>query len=102
MGFARLQDPTMTDYVATRWYRPPELLVGAEYGPPIDVWAVGCIMAEISDTQPLFPGADEVDQLTQILSALGPLPDSLKLPLERNKQLRSFIAPRRQGTLNLK
>lgn len=35
----------MTDYVATRWYRPPELLVGARYGAPIDIWAVGCIMA---------------------------------------------------------
>lgn len=45
MGFAKMMDPQMTDYVATRWYRPPELLVGAEYGPAIDIWAVGCIMA---------------------------------------------------------
>lgn len=46
----------MTDYVATRWYRPPELLVGGPYGSAIDIWAVGCIMAQLSDTQPLFPG----------------------------------------------
>ncbi len=58
MGFAKILQDSMTDYVATRWYRPPELLVGGLYGPEIDVWAVGCIMAELSDTQPLFPGAN--------------------------------------------
>lgn len=58
MGFAKSISHQMTDYVATRWYRPPELLVGAKYGPAIDIWAVGCIMAELTDTNPLFPGAD--------------------------------------------
>jgi cyclin-dependent kinase-like len=64
----------LTDYVATRWYRPPELLVGGEYGCPIDVWAVGTIMAELIDGKPLFPGEDEVDQLFIIQKCLGPLP----------------------------
>lgn len=45
MGFAKAIQHQMTDYVATRWYRPPELLIGAPYGTPIDIWAVGCIMA---------------------------------------------------------
>lgn len=45
MGFAKTLDNNMTDYVATRWYRPPELLVGAEYSTGIDIWAVGCILA---------------------------------------------------------
>jgi len=46
-----------TDYVATRWYRAPELLVGIpDYGPAVDVWAVGCLAAELLTGQPLFPG----------------------------------------------
>ena len=60
-GFARQSkkekgEAQMTDYVATRWYRPPELLVGGEYGKEIDMWAVGCIMCELIDGNPLFPG----------------------------------------------
>lgn len=54
----------MTDYVATRWYRSPELLLGDEdYGKPVDIWAIGCILGEMCDGQPLFPGDSEVDQL---------------------------------------
>ena len=51
-------------------------------------------MAELTDTQPLFPGSDQIDQLTQIIKALGPLPDSLKIVLQKNKHLRGFIYPR--------
>ena len=40
----------LTDYVATRWYRSPELLLGyTDYGPEVDMWAIGCIMGELSD-----------------------------------------------------
>ena len=47
----------MTDYVATRWYRAPELLLGSTgYGYGVDLGASGCIMGEITDGQPLFPG----------------------------------------------
>jgi cyclin-dependent kinase-like len=43
-----------TDYVATRWYRSPELLVGdLQYGPPVDIWAIGCVMAELESGEPL-------------------------------------------------
>jgi cyclin-dependent kinase-like len=46
----RLEGGKMTDYVATRWYRSPELLLGySEYGPEVDMWAIGCIMGELSD-----------------------------------------------------
>lgn len=60
-GFARqikksAGEEEMTDYVATRWYRPPELLVGAAYSREIDIWAVGCIMGELIDGNPMFPG----------------------------------------------
>ena len=64
----------MTDYVATRWYRSPELLLGySEYGPDVDMWAIGCIMGELSDGQPLFPGDSEMDQLYLIQKVLGAL-----------------------------
>jgi len=47
----------MTDYIATRWYRPPELLLGKKgYTKAIDVWAVGCILGELLRRRPLFPG----------------------------------------------
>lgn len=69
-GFARTvknkEKNKLTDYVATRWYRSPELLLGANYGQPVDIWAIGCIMGEITDGDPLFPGDSEIDQLYQI------------------------------------
>ena len=53
----------MTEYVVTRWYRAPELLLSCdEYGPSIDVWSVGCIMAELLGRKPLFPGKDYIEQ----------------------------------------
>ena len=64
----------LTDYVATRWYRAPELLLGStSYGFGVDLWAIGCIMGEISDGQPLFPGESEVDQLYIVQKIIGPL-----------------------------
>lgn len=65
----------MTDYVATRWYRAPELLLSIQnYGKPVDLWAIACIMGELIDGQPLFPGENEIDQLYLIQKMLGPLP----------------------------
>jgi cyclin-dependent kinase-like len=75
-GFARQApraDEELTDYVATRWYRPPELLVGTPYGKEVDLWAAGCIMAELVDGNPLFPGENELDQLYLIQKTLGKL-----------------------------
>ncbi len=61
-----------TDYVATRWYRAPELLVGdTQYGPPVDVWALGCVFAELLSGNPLWPGRSDVDQLHLIRQTLG-------------------------------
>ncbi|EGR27593.1 protein kinase domain protein [Ichthyophthirius multifiliis] len=77
-GFARplpcKNREILTEYVATRWYRSPELLLNdPQYSFPIDIWAVGCIMGELIDGQPLFPGDSEIDQLYQIQKLLGPL-----------------------------
>ena len=68
----------MTDYVATRWYRAPELLItGGIYGPAVDYWAIGCIMGELVDGNPLFPGDNEIDQVDCIQKILGNLPEYL-------------------------
>ncbi|XP_033609638.1 cyclin-dependent kinase-like 1 isoform X2 [Cryptotermes secundus] len=75
-GFARMLSPgeNYTDYVATRWYRAPELLVGdTQYGPPVDVWAIGCVFAELIQGQALWPGKSDVDQLYLIRKSLGDL-----------------------------
>lgn len=54
----------MTEYVVTRWYRAPELLLNcSEYTAAIDIWSVGCILLEIIRREPLFPGKDYVQQL---------------------------------------
>ncbi|XP_017858794.1 PREDICTED: probable serine/threonine-protein kinase DDB_G0268078 [Drosophila arizonae] len=64
--------PPFTDYVSTRWYRAPEVLLhSTNYGSSIDLWAMGCIMAELYTFRPLFPGSSEVDQLFKICSVLG-------------------------------
>ncbi|CAP38832.2 Protein CBR-DYF-5 [Caenorhabditis briggsae] len=64
--------PPYTDYVSTRWYRAPEILLrSTSYNSPIDIWALGCIMAELYMLRPLFPGTSEMDQLFKIISILG-------------------------------
>ncbi|XP_056299314.1 cyclin-dependent kinase-like 2 isoform X1 [Pseudoliparis swirei] len=78
-GFARTmaspaEGGVYTDYVATRWYRAPELLVGdAKYGKPVDVWAVGCLLVEMLTGQPLFPGDSDLDQIYHIVRCFGNL-----------------------------
>ncbi|KAK3942207.1 cmgc mapk erk1 protein kinase [Diplogelasinospora grovesii] len=62
----------MTEYVATRWYRAPEIMLSFQsYTKAIDVWSVGCILAELLGGRPFFKGRDYVDQLNQILHILG-------------------------------
>lgn len=62
----------MTDEIATLWYRPPELLFGANYySSGIDMWGVGCIFAEIILRTPLFPGESDIDQLGKIFNIIG-------------------------------
>ena len=81
-----------TDYVATRWYRPPELLVGdtnygkyvfpitlivysnvlySNYIRAVDVWAIGCVFCEMIAGEPLFPGDSDIDQIYLIIKCLG-------------------------------
>nr|XP_043620916.1 serine/threonine-protein kinase MHK isoform X2 [Erigeron canadensis] len=76
--------PPFTDYVATRWYRAPEVLLqSSRYTPAIDMWAVGAILAELFTSCPLFPGESEIDQLYKICCVLG-APDWTLFPEARN------------------
>jgi len=71
-GLARHSDEEMTGYVATRWYRAPEIMLNwMHYNQTVDIWSVGCIMAEMLTGKPLFPGSDHIDQLTRILKLVG-------------------------------
>lgn len=64
--------PPYTEYVSTRWYRAPEVLLRSrDYSNPVDMWALGTILAELVNLKPLFPGHSEVDQVLQICEVLG-------------------------------
>ncbi|EIE81061.1 mitogen-activated protein kinase HOG1 [Rhizopus delemar RA 99-880] len=77
-GLARIQDPQMTGYVSTRYYRAPEImLTWQKYDVAVDVWSAGCIFAEMLEGKPLFPGKDHVHQFTIITELLGTPPDDV-------------------------
>lgn len=65
-------DPSLTEYISTRWYRSPEILLRDPfYGTRVDVFALGCVMAEMCNLKPLFPGVNEIDQVSRIFACLG-------------------------------
>ncbi|XP_043288783.1 cyclin-dependent kinase 4 [Venturia canescens] len=102
-GLAKTYDFEMrlTSVVVTLWYRAPEVLLGCPYATPVDLWSVGCILAEINRLQPLFPGTSEGDQLDKIFQLIGTpshdsWPENVSLswtafPHRQAKPLRSVI-----------
>ncbi|XP_061532733.1 mitogen-activated protein kinase 12 isoform X2 [Phycodurus eques] len=71
-GLARQADSEMTGYVVTRWYRAPEVILSwMHYSQTVDIWSVGCIMAEMLQGKPLFKGSDHLNQLTEIMKITG-------------------------------
>lgn len=77
--------PVLTDYVATRWYRAPEILLGStQYTKGVDMWSLGCILGELITGRPIFPGTSTMNQLERIMEVTGrPTPediDSMKSP----------------------
>lgn len=63
--------PLLTDYVATRWYRAPEILVASKrYTKGVDMWSLGCILGEMLLGKPLFPGSSTVNQIERIMAVL--------------------------------
>lgn len=91
------QQPFLTEYVATRWYRAPEIMLSWRfYTKAVDIWSVGCIFAELLGRRPLFPGRDYLHQLQLITSALG-TPDDAQLEGIASDKAKRFMRslPRR-------
>ncbi|ONL96831.1 Mitogen-activated protein kinase 5 [Zea mays] len=81
----------MTEYVVTRWYRAPELLLNStDYSAAIDVWSVGCIFMELIDRRPLFPGRDHMHQMRLITEVIG-TPTDDELGFTRNEDARKYM-----------
>lgn len=72
-------------YIQSRFYRSPEVILGLTYGTPIDMWSLGCILAELYTGYPLFPGENEVEQLACLMEVLGPPPDDLIIGATRRR-----------------
>ncbi|CAN4117646.1 unnamed protein product [Withania somnifera] len=81
-----------TDYVATRWYRAPELCGSffSKYTPAIDIWSIGCIFAEVLTGKPLFPGKSVVHQLDLMTDLLG-TPSAETISGVRNEKARKYL-----------
>uniref|UniRef100_A0A673M0J8 mitogen-activated protein kinase n=1 Tax=Sinocyclocheilus rhinocerous TaxID=307959 RepID=A0A673M0J8_9TELE len=105
-GLARQADSEMTGYVVTRWYRAPEVILSwMHYTQTVDIWSVGCIMAEMLLGKPLFKGNDHLDQLMEIMKITGTPTKEFtaklqsedarhyitKLPKLRKKDLRTLL-----------
>ncbi|KRZ19374.1 Mitogen-activated protein kinase 1, partial [Trichinella zimbabwensis] len=96
-GLARVADPDhdhtgfLTEYVATRWYRAPEIMLNSKgYTKSIDIWSVGCILGEMLNSRPLFPGKHYLDQLNLILAVVGS-PSEEDLQCIVNDKARSYL-----------
>lgn len=96
-GLARVADPELddvgllTEYVATRWYRAPEIMLNSRgYSKSIDVWSVGCILAEMISGRAIFPGRHYLDQLQLILRVIGS-PNPGELDWIRNPRAREYL-----------
>jgi serine/threonine protein kinase len=101
-GLARFMDAStrkgenelspMTQYVVTRWYRPPELLLAPNlpYGEPVDLWSIGCILAELLRRKPLFPGKSHLNQ-AQLIFELKGYTNSRELGFPVSAEAASFL-----------
>ncbi|XP_018497702.2 dual specificity tyrosine-phosphorylation-regulated kinase 2-like [Galendromus occidentalis] len=76
-------------YIQSRFYRAPEVILGSKYGMPIDMWSLGCILAELHTGYPLLPGEDEGDQLACTMELLGKPPQKL---LDLSKRAKNFYS----------
>jgi len=94
----------MTDYVATRWYRAPELLLAyKEYDSSVDMWSVGCILAELLRRKPFLPGTETRNQLELIMDVFGnPSEEDINnVPRERSRKLLRTMAKKKPKPLEI-
>jgi len=97
-GLARVSDPSqdhtglLTEYVATRWYRAPEVMLNAKgYSQALDVWSVGCILGEMINNKPMFPGKHYLDQISKIQEIIG-TPVRAELEFITNPKAQQYVA----------
>jgi len=97
-GLARIVDVDydhsgfLTEYVATRWYRAPEIMLNSRgYNKSIDIWSCGCVLAEMLLSKPIFPGRHYLDQLNFIFSVIGS-PSTDDLECIHNDKARSYVS----------
>jgi len=76
-GSACFLENRLYTYIQSRFYRSPEIILGAAYGFPIDMWSLGCLVAELLSGRPLFHGEDEQEQLQSIMEVLGVPPEAV-------------------------
>ncbi|NWZ29324.1 MOK kinase, partial [Asarcornis scutulata] len=87
-----------TEYISTRWYRAPEcLLTDGYYSYKIDMWSAGCVFYEITSFQPLFPGSNELDQISKIHDVIG-TPAKKTLNKFKQSTIMNFDFPFKKGT----
>uniref|UniRef100_A0A8C2EJS7 Stress-activated protein kinase JNK n=1 Tax=Cyprinus carpio TaxID=7962 RepID=A0A8C2EJS7_CYPCA len=86
----------MTPYVVTRYYRAPEVILGMGYQANVDVWSVGCIMAEMVRGSVLFPGSDHIDQWNKVIEQLGT--PSQEFMMKLNQSVRTYVENRPRYT----
>ena len=71
-GSSCFENERVYTYIQSRFYRSPEVILGMNYGMPIDMWSLGCILAELYTGYPIFPGENEQEQLACIMEVFGP------------------------------
>lgn len=87
-GSSCLESEKVYTYIQSRFYRSPEVILGMSYGMPIDIWSLGCILAELLTGYPIFPGENEQEQLACIMEVFGP-PD--KHLIEKSSRRKLFF-----------
>lgn len=91
-GLARSTGGLLTEYITTRWYRAPEVMLSpCSYSKPLDMWSIGCIFAEMLLRRPLFAGKDYLDQLQLIFRTMG-MPSEEDIAYVTNQPARKFIS----------
>ncbi|KAM5299341.1 cyclin-dependent kinase-like 3 [Ctenodactylus gundi] len=103
-GFARTLAPPgdiYTDYVATRWYRAPELVLkDTSYGKPVDIWALGCMIIEMATGNPYLPSSSDLDLLHKIVLKVGNLTPHLQNIFSKSPVFAGVILPEVQHPRN--
>lgn len=91
--------PVLTEYIATRWYRAPEILLGSKkYSKPTDVWSFGCMLGEVLMGKPMFPGNSTLNQIERVITWTGPpsIQDLKSLQTDFGKEMLDILTKIKQ------